>query len=306
MDVIVVGNVALDIICYPVNDVPRYDSLGFERALVAPGGCGSNVAIGLAALGVNVALVAVCGHDDSSQLMLTTWKKWGIDLEYIKRLAVPSAAVSVGLLDSQLQPRFIHATGANYLLTPGDLDIVKYAAEGAKILIVAGYFVLPGLLTPKLAEVLCEAQEAGLMTILDVVHSPKMSSPGVLWPVLPYLDIFLCNLQEAELMTGEGDPAAASRILRSYGAKTVIIKLGNLGCWIANAEGDRTISGVFVENVVDTTGAGDGFAAGMLKGLVQGNSIDEACVLGNQAGAKMVSAFGSITGWGEPHVSKIS
>lgn len=305
MDVVIVGNVALDIICYPVNEVPRFDSLGFEKAIVAPGGCGSNVAIGLAALGVNVSLVAVCGSDDSSQLMLTTWKRWGVGLEYIKELLVPSAAVSIGLLDDQLEPRFIHATGANYLLTPGDLHIQQYAAEKAKILMIAGYFVLPGLFSADLADVMNDAQKAGLLTVLDVVHSPKMSSPEILWPVMPYLDVFLCNLQEAELMTRESVPVEASKKLRSLGAKTVVIKLGSKGCWIADRDGNRTVPGVIVDHVVDTTGAGDAFAAGMLKGLVDGASIDEACALGNQAGARIVTEFGSISGWGEPPTARM-
>ena len=66
MDAVVFGNVTLDTLCYPVDDVPRHQSIPFDRAIVAPGGCGSNTAIGLCALGVPTALVARIGTDDAA------------------------------------------------------------------------------------------------------------------------------------------------------------------------------------------------------------------------------------------------
>ena len=66
MEAVVFGNITLDVICKPVDDVPRHDSLGFEEVVVAPGGCGYNVAIGLCALGVSTALVGRTGNDDAA------------------------------------------------------------------------------------------------------------------------------------------------------------------------------------------------------------------------------------------------
>ena len=64
MDSLVFGNVTLDIICYPVNDVPRHESISFDDVTVSPGGCGSNTAIGLAALGIPAGIVARTGEDE--------------------------------------------------------------------------------------------------------------------------------------------------------------------------------------------------------------------------------------------------
>ena len=62
LDAIVFGNVTLDILCYPVNEVPRHESISFEDVTVSPGGCGSNTAIGLAALGIPTGIVARAGE----------------------------------------------------------------------------------------------------------------------------------------------------------------------------------------------------------------------------------------------------
>ena len=75
MEAVVFGNVTLDVLCYPVEDVPRYESITFKHSVVSPGGCGSNVAIGLSALGVATALVGRIGSDASFGLITHTWDR---------------------------------------------------------------------------------------------------------------------------------------------------------------------------------------------------------------------------------------
>ncbi len=300
MEAVVAGNVTLDIICYPIEEVPRYDSLSFEKSIVTPGGCGSNVAIGLAALGVETALVARCGADDAARLLLMKWERWGIDLRYVRQVDQFPTAVSVGLVDRQKQPRFIHAPGSNSTLTVESLDIEDYITRNTKVFAVAGFFVLMGLFDVRLCEKLIKAQNHGIVTILDVVHSPRMDHPDVLWPILGGLDIFLCNAVEAARLTGEHDPLRASKLFLSHGVKNVIIKLGSEGCRITDNKRSRTIPGLPVPEVEDTTGAGDAFAAGLISGIVGGKDYVQACETGNEAGARIVRHFGAVAGWGEP------
>ena len=109
MEAVVFGNVTLDALCHPVDDVPRHESISFEQVIVAPGGCGSNVAIGLCALGVDTALVTCIGTDDAAFLVERYWGRVGLDTHFVRRLADVPTAVSVGLVDSDAQPRFVHA-----------------------------------------------------------------------------------------------------------------------------------------------------------------------------------------------------
>jgi sugar/nucleoside kinase (ribokinase family) len=131
---------------------------------------------------------------------------------------------------------------------------------------------------------------------LDVVHSPRMEHPDPLWTCLPHLDVFLCNQREAATITGLEDYRAAAGVLRQRGARAVIVKLGQEGCWVDKESGQEHVPGVPAQ-VVDTTGAGDAFAAGLLAALASGADLVTACQAGNRAGALIVGALGTVTGW---------
>ena len=296
MEAVVFGNVTLDVLCYPVEDVPRYESITFKHSVVSPGGCGSNVAIGLSALGVATALVGRIGSDASFGLITHTWDRVGLNYRYVQRDPQLQTGVSVGLIDQHHQPRFVHTPGANKLLSVGDLKVTQFAERGTRAIHIAGYFVLPGLLDERLRISLCEARTLGILTSLDVVRSPNMDNPQFLWPVMPYLDVFLCNAQEAGRLTGAMEHTAAAKKLLSYGPQVVIVKLGEAGCWVESNDISRLVPGISVD-VVDTTGAGDAFAAGLIAALLQTSDLISACHAANQAGARIAADFGSISAW---------
>ena len=292
--ILVVGNVTLDIICKTVDDVPRYDSIAFQDAAVTPGGCGSNVALGLAQLGENPFLVACLGDDQSAEFLMDTWKEQGVDTRYINRIQGQGTGVSVGLVDSDFQPRFIHTSGANAELKALILDREIFQEQRFGFMHIAGYFVLPGLLEPGFTESLAMIRKNGVFISLDVVRSPAMKNPEFLISLLPHLNVFMCNQQEAEIISGISDPARAARAFQEWGASSVIIKLGAEGCFLAAPDKEIRIPGIQVESVVDTTGAGDAFAAGLLSGLKKGLGLEEACQVGVQQGAKTTGFLGAV------------
>ena len=293
MQAVVVGNVTLDVLCYPVDEVPRHESIAFEQAAVGAGGCASNTAVVLAALGVPTGLVACVGADEAAGLARRTWQAFGVDDRFVATVDAPTG-FSVGLVDHDRQPRFIHTPGANAHLTPARLRPEAYAAVGAQWLHLAGYFVLPGLLTPDLAPVLARARAAGMRVSLDVATSPAMDDPTPLWPLLPWLDVFFCNAHEGYRLTGHQDPEAIAAALGDRGARRVVVKLGSAGSlgWAPDFRG--RVPAPEVQAVVDTTGAGDAFAAGFIAARLQGASFHEALQAGNQAGARAVTALGAI------------
>jgi sugar/nucleoside kinase (ribokinase family) len=298
VDAVAFGNVTLDTLCYPVDDVPRHESIPFERAIVAPGGCGSNTAIGLCALGVPTALVARIGADDAASLVERYWERVGLDTHFVRRVPGIQTAVSVGLIDSDAQPRFIHAPGANTTLTVDDLDVPALAAEGARFLHVGGFLVMPGVSGKRLAEQLAAARGYGLITSLDVAISRNRCKSADLWPCLPHVDFFFCNAREARLLTGEDNPLEAVRALRLRGAWAVVLKLGADGCRIDSPDLNDHVPGLPAE-VVDTTGAGDAFAAGFIASMLREGDPVAACRAGNAAGARTVSVFGAVSAWFE-------
>lgn len=296
MDAVVFGNVTLDTLCYPVDDVPRHQSITFDRAIVAPGGCGSNTAIGLCALGVPTALVGRIGTDDAASIVERYWERVGLDTRFVRRIPDVQTAVSVGLIDSDAQPRFIHTPGANTTLTADDLDVRALASEGARFLHVGGFLVMPSVSGAGLTGRLAEARASGMLTSLDVAISRNRSKPDDVWPCLPHVDFFFCNAREACFLTGEDDTKDAVRALRTRGAWAVVLKLGAEGCQIESPDLKERVPGL-PAGVVDTTGAGDAFAAGFIAAVLRDGDPVEACRAGNAAGARTVSVFGASTAW---------
>lgn len=296
MKAAVIGNVTLDVICKTVDNVPRFDSIAFKDVYVGPGGCGSNVAIGLCALGVSTELIACIGKDSSSKIIEQAWSEFGLDTKNVRTVSDLSTGVSIGLVDSNAQPRFIHTPGANSKLTAEDIEIKRLVDRDIECLHVAGYFVLTGMLDDNLPKKLAEARENDILTSLDVVRSPRMEKPDNLYECLPHLDIFMCNLDEANIITGEKLPEIAAGKLCSYGTNCVIIKLGSEGCWMDCGKKKKLIKSSSID-AYDTTGAGDAFSAGLLAAILQGEEWKKACHFANQSGALAVKGLGATAGW---------
>lgn len=295
---IVFGNVTLDIICYPVNEVPRHESIAFDEVAITPGGCGSNTAIGLAASGIPTGIVARTGNDDAADLLFRYWERVEVDTRFVQRTFGKPTGTSVGLVDDNLQPRFIHTSGANRGLTAAVIDPVAYADAGAKFFHIAGFFVLPNLFEDVAAK-LAELRILGIITSLDVVFNVRMDDShlrSALWESLPHLDFFIANDHEAFRLTDEAEPVKAAAILKERGAQNVIIKLGANGCYTLSEDFSGFVTAIKVK-VIDTTGAGDAFAAGFIAALSQGACIEAACVAGNRAGARVVQKLGAIAAW---------
>ncbi len=128
-----------------MDDVPRYDSIVYEQGINLPGGCGSNVAIGLAKEGVDTLLLARTGDDFIADLLFKTWDQVGVDARKVQRDSGLPTGTSVILVDSAAQPRFVHTPGANAALRVGTEEIQFLLKNQVKYLHEAGYFVLPGL-----------------------------------------------------------------------------------------------------------------------------------------------------------------
>jgi len=298
MDALIFGNVTLDVICYPVNDVPRSESISFDDVTVSPGGCGSNTAIGLAALDVPTGIVARTGEDDSADLLFRYWERVGVDHRFVQRTAERPTGTSVGLVDDNFQPRFIHTSGANRGLTAEVIDPKTFVKASVKFFHIAGFFVLPNLFSD-VGGKLAELRSVGIRTSLDVVFNTRMDDPNLraaLWESLPHLDYFVANDHEAFRLTGEKDPKRAAVILRERGAQNVIVKLGAQGCYALSEKFTGVVPTLKVE-VVDTTGAGDAFAAGFIAALSKEASLEAACEAGNKAGAQVVQKLGAIAAW---------
>jgi sugar/nucleoside kinase (ribokinase family) len=150
------------------------------------------------------------------------------------------------------------------------------------------------------AHLLADVQKTGVKTLLDTVYLDN--APAKLWhdnifPCLPVLDYFIPSQPEARAISGLNEPAEIARMFQDRGCKNVVIKLDVAGAFCRSADGTETAVPAYkVDNVVDTTGAGDCWSAGFLAGVKLGLSMPEAALLGNATAAHCIQAPGASTG----------
>jgi ribokinase len=114
-----------------------------------------------------------------------------------------------------------------------------------------------------------------------------------LYEIIPKVDIFLPNIDEARKILGDDSlsPESAARILLDMGVKVVVLKMGKEGCYVA----DSTFAGFvpsFKVKVVDTTGAGDTFMAGFLSAYLQGKGLHECAMIGAATAGLKIGGVG--------------
>lgn len=109
-------------------------------------------------------------------------------------------------------------------------------------------------------------------------------------------DVIMPGLDEAEILTGTRNLEEIGNFYLNQGVKTVIIKAGVDGAYVKTANEDFQVHGFRAEEVVDTVGAGDGFAVGVISGMLEGLSIRDSVIRGNAIGALQVMTPGDNDG----------
>jgi 2-dehydro-3-deoxygluconokinase len=125
----------------------------------------------------------------------------------------------------------------------------------------------------------------------------KEEARETLMGIAAQCDIILPGIEEGEILTGAASPEEMSRIFIGQGARLVVVKLGAKGAYYRTEEEEAYVPGIEVPHIVDPIGAGDGFAAGVLSGLLQKRGIREAVMLGNRIGAYALTVAGDVEGY---------
>ena len=289
-EVFCAGNAVVDVLARPVDGLAAPGaSQRLEEVAFGPGGNGVNTAIALARLGVRVALAAPVGEDRLGEILRRSVRAEGVDDSNVISFKEARTSVSMVLVDSSGERRLLHFRGANAHFSAHHVnwDLVK----GAHAFHYASAFALPAFDGAPLEGALKRARELGCLTAVNIcwdLHNRWMS---ILEPALAYTDFIFPNREEGRQLTGESEPEDIAQKLRRVGVKTVIVKLGAKGCFVDSPEGAFTSPG-FAVHPVDTTGAGDCFAAAFLAAICGGNSLAEAARFANAAGALATLGMG--------------
>jgi len=266
------------------------------------GGAESNVAIALARLGHQAGWFSKLGNDEFGRYIKTTLRGEGVD---VSRVIVDSEK-STGIL---FKERFMNPNPNVYYyrkdsaasnLQPEELD-ASYI-KSAKILHITG--ITPAL-SKSCRQAVFKAIEIAKENNMLVSFDPnirlklwtKAEAVPVLLEIAKRANIIFPGLDEGEMIFGLNKPEEIAKSFMEMGCSLVAVKLGKDGCYIANKKESQYVKGFPVEKPEDTVGAGDGFAAGFLSGMLRKLELRECGQYANGVGAMAVMVKGDIEGY---------
>ena len=293
-DVLNLGTIVLDIpvkLPYKVLDF-KTDLTRLDEFKLIPGGDAANSSIVLSQLGMQVALVAAVGDDVYGKILKQQLSDSGIDITCVAEKPGVRTSVSLVMINVDGDRCFFSAKGSNNALSAADFDLSLFDS-GARHLNYSGFFHHPKLDKGGLTRIFKTAKEKGLTISADAnrdIHGFGIQTIG---PHLQYVDFFMPSYSEAEQLTGETDPKRmAEFIVNKSGEKTIIIKLGEGGCYLYQNNTSKIIP-AFKVDVVDTTGAGDNFVAGVIYAHLSGMDMTDSIRYGSAVAALNIQHIGA-------------
>jgi ribokinase len=286
--IVVLGSLNIDLVV-AVDRMPRPgETLNGGDLALFEGGKGANQACAVGRLGGRVTMIGQTGADVFGTRLSGALRAAGVDTSGIGTADRPTGSASI-YVQPDGENTIVISPGANAALTP---EVARERLRAA-----APYELLLAQLESPMASIVAafeEAKRAGAVTILD--PAPVRPLPAEL---IPLIDFLTPNQSEAAALLHASwtignfeDARAAAESLLGAGYRAVVLKLGELGCYIASSETRAAVKG-FKVRAVDTTGAGDTFNGAFAVALAEGASLEEAGRFANAAAAISVTRPGA-------------
>ena len=253
------------------------------------GGSAANTVVGVAELGGRAGYCGKVGDDDLGRFYRDDLDAVGVRFEGAS--STEPTGTSLVLITPDAQRTMLTCLGASALLDAN--DVPQASLEGCAYVYVEGY-LLPGESTRRAALAAIEAAKARGVRVALTVSDPFVvaQSAALLWELIEGpVDLLFCNEIEAAALVGTDDMVECARALHRK-ATNVALTLGAKGSVLMHEGTLHPVEGVKVDPV-DTTGAGDMYAAGILYGLTHGLSWPQAGRLASHASARVVSVLGA-------------
>ena len=299
-DAAVFGLIVADLIAVPM-DLRRPPAPGglvpLDSLTLTTGGNVCNTGVALAKLGATTAACGRVGNDVLGRAVVESLQAAGLNTTCVQSDNRAQTSATVVAVEPGGERCFFHTPGVTPFL---DADAFRACFDlfSRSRFIQIGYFGLLPTLTPRLPALLEEFRKLhpiGPKIALDTVNPP--ADPSLLWPILPHLDLFCPSRSEAMALTGLSDPKQIARQFRSKMREGAIvgIKLDAEGCLLDDGKQVHVVPSFRID-VVDTTGAGDTWFAGLIAALLRGMPLDRAGRFANRVAADCCTAIGASAG----------
>ncbi|WP_018253533.1 carbohydrate kinase family protein [Salinispora mooreana] len=289
--VVVVGDLITDVVAVLGGPLMTGSDTPAEIRFTG-GGQAANTAAWLGALGMPVTLVGAVGDDGPGRDRVAELERGGVDCAVTQVSEVPTGTVLV--LATSDERTMVTERGANLWLPPAAVDAALDAAPDAGHLHLSGYTLLDAGSRPAGLRALAAARERGLSVSVDAASAAPLQRVGATaflsW--VRGIDLLLVNAAEARVLAGGLDPAAQGRVL-SASARRVVVKRGAAGAVWVDRDAMIAVTPTRRMAVVDPTGAGDAFAAGLLSTWLTGAAPEAVLQRAGDLGASAVGRVGA-------------
>ena len=257
---------------------------------MGPGGKGSNQAVGVARLGAQAHFAGIIGDDRLGEIAVDLFAQEGVDTAYLQRTEAMATGVGFIILNPEGENGIILDMGANELMDGAFVDQVE--EQIARSDVVMSVLEIP---VEAAARAMALGKKHGVRTILNPAPATALDES-----VLQHVDYLSPNETELRILLGlppddPSDTVELARQLRARGVGNLIVTMGEKGALILTEDGQEEAAAVPVD-VVDTTGAGDAFNAGLAVALAEGKSLAAAVAFANRCGALACQKLGAVPG----------
>ncbi len=259
---------------------------------MGPGGKGSNQAVGTARLGVKSYFAGIIGDDKLGEIATDLYAGEGVDATYLKKTSDMATGVGFIILNEAGENGIILDMSANKLMDAAFVDRVESQIAASDLVI--SVLEIPVEAAARAMEL---GKKHGVRTLLNPAPATKLDDA-----ILKNIDYLTPNETELRILMGlkpdDSTPTVdLARQLRERGVANLIVTMGERGSLVLTEEGIIDIPRVSVD-VVDTTGAGDAFNAGLAVALAEGKPLHDAAKYANCAGAIACTKLGVIPSLG--------
>jgi sugar/nucleoside kinase (ribokinase family) len=290
MNAITLGVHVVDVLVRPVESIPEGQGGQLvEEIRITPAGSAGGTAITLAKLGAQVSSAGAIGTDALGDTLIELLERFGVNTSLlVRRDDVQTSASVLPIRPDGSRPAF-HVVGANGTYNSADAPWEEIA--GATHLHLGAPEFMGGEEAAKIASF---AREHGVVTSADLLAPGEQAQAIADWvgPVFAHLDYLLPNDDQVLGLTGTTDLIAGCQDLLERGVGCVAATCGAEGAVVVDADGAQHVP-AFATRVVDTTGCGDAFSAGFLRGLALGRGRREAAILGCATAGLVAEGLGS-------------
>ena len=292
-DATILGLYILDVLGRPVTKIPDGGNVELidELRLTVAGTAGGTV-VDCAKLGLKTLAVGAVGDDEKADFVIATLQKFGVDTSGFDRVKdVPTSATILNVRPNGDRPA-LHLRGASdHFLPPAKEKIDIF---DCKVFHLGGTGLLQKLDGQASIDVLKEAKERGCITTWDLIAATE-DTLAIVEPLLPYIDYFMPSIEEASVMSGKNDPEVVAKFYIDKGVKNCVLTMGEKGSLFMSKD-KKIITPAFDINVVDTTGCGDAFDAGMITALAKDMDLETSLKFSTATSGLVATGLGSDAG----------